>query len=147
MIWNHVWSQKEVFQTLDYVIKLIWRKSMSINYIFVGQQVCKQTHTHAKLYRTHSVLHLFRMIFFVHCTALTKSVKGARAHHLAIYSSSISRLPSAMSLHTVAHRNMSTTRLYRYYRGKTNSYRGENFYRYIANDKKSPIPAWKYFYL
>ncbi len=36
---------------------------------------------------------------------------------------------------------MSTTRLYRYYRGKTNSYHGENFYRYIANDKISPIPT------
>ncbi len=36
---------------------------------------------------------------------------------------------------------MSTTRLYRYYRGKTNSYRVENFYRYIANDKISPIPS------
>ncbi len=46
-----------------------------------------------------------------------------------------------MLLRTVAHRNMSTTRLYRYYRGKTNSYRGENFYRYIANDKISPIPT------
>ncbi len=44
---------------------------MSINYIFVGQQVFKQAHTHAKLYRTHTVLHLFRPIFFVHCTALT----------------------------------------------------------------------------
>ncbi len=92
---------KKVFQTLDYVIKLIWRKSMSINYIFVGQHVCKQAHTHAKLYRTHTVLHLLRLIFLcVHCTALTKQlqiVKGARAHHLAIYSSSVSRLPSAMS--------------------------------------------------
>ncbi len=38
-----------------------------------------------------------------------------------------------MSLHTVAHRNVSTTRLYRYYRG-------ENFYQYITNDKISPIP-------
>ncbi len=35
---------------------------------------------------------------------------------------------------------MSTTRLYRY-RGKTHSYRAENFYRYIANDKISPIPS------
>ncbi len=32
---------------------------MSINDIFVGQQVCKQTHTHAKLYRTHTVLITF----------------------------------------------------------------------------------------
>ncbi len=40
---------------------------MSINDIFVGQQVCKQAHTHAKLYRTHAtVLHLFRPIFL--CT-------------------------------------------------------------------------------
>ncbi len=46
-----------------------------------------------------------------------------------------------MLLRTVAHRNMSTTRLYCYYRGKTNSYRGENFYRYIANAKTSPIPS------
>ncbi len=79
--------------------------------------------------------------FFVHCTALTKQlqiVKGAQAPHLAIYSSSISRSP-------VAHRNMSTTRLYRYYRGKTNSYRGENFNRYIANDKISPIPISDFF--
>ncbi len=45
---------------------------MSIKDIFVGQQVCKQAHTHAKLYRTHTVLHLFRPIFFEHCTALTK---------------------------------------------------------------------------
>ncbi len=38
---------------------------MSINDIFVGQQVCKQAHTHAKLYRTHAtVLHLFRQIFW-----------------------------------------------------------------------------------
>ncbi len=36
---------------------------------------------------------------------------------------------------------MSTTRLYRYYRGKTNSYRVENFYRDIAKDKISPIPT------
>ncbi len=35
---------------------------------------------------------------------------------------------------------MSTTRLYRYYRGKANSYHGENFNRYIANHKPSPIP-------
>ncbi len=36
---------------------------------------------------------------------------------------------------------MSTTRLYRY-RGKSNSHRGENFYRYyIANDKLLPIPT------
>ncbi len=83
-------------------MKIIWRKSMSTNYIFVGQQVCKQAHTH-----------------FV--------------------SSSISRLPSTMSLRTVALRNMSTTRLYRYYRGKTNSYCRENLYLYIANDKISPI--------
>ncbi len=48
---------------------------------------------------------------------------------------------SPMSLRTVAHRNMSTTRLYRYYRRKTNSYRVENFYQYIANDKISPIPS------
>ncbi len=110
---------------------------MSINDIFVGQQVCKLAHTHAKLYRTHTVLHLFRLIFSVHCTPnQLQIIKGARAHHLAIYSSSISRLPSAMSLR----RNMSTTRLYRYYHGKTNFYRGENFYRYIANDKISPIP-------
>ncbi len=51
---------------------------MSINYIFVGQQVCKQAHTHAKLYRTHTVLHLFRQIFFVHCTALTKPVTDCK---------------------------------------------------------------------
>ncbi len=57
--------------------------------------------------------------------------------------SSISHLPSAMSLRTVAHRNMSTTKLYCYYRRKTNSYRVENFYRYIANDKISPIPSLK----
>uniref|UniRef100_A0A673II92 Phosphatase and actin regulator n=1 Tax=Sinocyclocheilus rhinocerous TaxID=307959 RepID=A0A673II92_9TELE len=47
---------KELFQTLDYV-KLIWRKIMSINGIFVGQQVCKQAHTHVKLYRTHMLLY------------------------------------------------------------------------------------------
>ncbi len=39
---------------------------MSINDIFVGQQVCKQAHTHAELYRTHTVLHLFRLMFL--CT-------------------------------------------------------------------------------
>ncbi len=34
---------------------------MSINGIFVGQQVCKQAHTHAKLYRTHAtVVHFFK---------------------------------------------------------------------------------------
>ncbi len=42
-----------------------------------------------------------------------------------------------MSLRTVAHRNMSTTRLYRYYRRKTNSYCGENFYQYIAHPYKA----------
>ncbi len=51
---------------------------MSINDIFVGQQVCKQAHTHAKLYRTHAtVLHLFRP-FFVHCTALNKPVPDCK---------------------------------------------------------------------
>ncbi len=40
---------------------------------------------------------------------------------------------------------MSTTRLYRYYRGKTNSYQGENFYQYISNDKILPIPSAKTF--
>ncbi len=29
---------------------------MLINEIFVGQQVCKQVHTHAKLYRTHATV-------------------------------------------------------------------------------------------
>ncbi len=43
---------------------------MSINYIFVGQQVCKQAHTHAKLYCTHAtVVHLIKaqtdFFFFV----------------------------------------------------------------------------------
>ncbi len=34
---------------------------MSINGIFVGQQVCKQAHTHAKLYRTRAtVVHFFK---------------------------------------------------------------------------------------
>ncbi len=36
--------------------------------------------------------------------------------------------------------HMSTTRLYRY-RGKTNSHRGENFYRYYIANKLSPIPT------
>ncbi len=81
--------------------------------------------------------------FCVHCTPnQLQIIKGARAHHLVIYSS-VSRLPSVMSLRTVAHRNMSTTRLYRYYRRKTNSYHGENFYRYIANVK---ILAPRYVY-
>ncbi len=44
-------------------------------------------------------------------------------------------------LEAVTHRNMSTTWLYRYYRWKTNPCRGENFYRYTANDKISPIPT------
>ncbi len=111
---------------------------MSINYIFVGQQVCTQAHTHAKLYRTHTVLHLFRPIFFVHCTALTKPVTDCKRSS----NSSFSHILLNFALH-VAHRNLSTTRLYRYYHGKTNSYRGENFYRYIANDKISPIPSFK----
>ncbi len=55
--------------------------------------------------------------------------------------SSISHSPSIMLLCTVTHRTMSTTRLNRYYRGKTNSYRGENFYRYIANNKILSIPS------
>lgn len=71
--------------------------------------------------------------FLSHCTVLSKPVPDCRR------SCSISRPHSFTSLHTVAHRNVSSTRLYRYYRGKTNFYRGENFYRYIANDKISPI--------
>ncbi len=36
---------------------------MSINDIFIGQQVCKEAYTHAELYRTRAtVLHLFRLI-------------------------------------------------------------------------------------
>ncbi len=55
--------KKKLF-IINYVIKLNWTKSISINYIFVGQQVCKQGHTHAKLYRTHvTVVPLFRPIF------------------------------------------------------------------------------------
>ncbi len=93
----------------------------------------------------HILYYIYSDRFFFLCTVQPwpnqlQIVKGARAHHLAIYSS-VSRLPSAMSLRTVAHRNMSTTRLYRY-RRKTNSSRGENFYWYIANDKISPIPTW-----
>ncbi len=49
---------------------------MSINYIIVGQQVCKQAHTHAKLYRTHTVF--IQTDFFVHCTALTKPVTDCK---------------------------------------------------------------------
>ncbi len=109
------------FQTLNYVMKIIWRKSMSTIYIFVGQQVCKQAHTH-----------------FVHSTVLIKPVPDCSSFR--INSSSISRLPSTMSLRTVALRNVSTTQLFRYYRGKSKSYRGENLYRYIANDKILPIP-------
>ncbi len=55
-----------LFQTPNYAIKLILRKSMSINDIFVRQQVCKQAHTHAKLSCRHAtvvMLHLFRLIF------------------------------------------------------------------------------------
>ncbi len=37
---------------------------MSVNDIFVGQQVCKQAHTHANPYRTRAtVVHLFKPIF------------------------------------------------------------------------------------
>ncbi len=100
------------------------------------QQVCKQTHTHAELYAT--VLHLFRLIF---CALYSPEIVE-RAPRLAI-NSLISHPASAMSLRTVAHRNMSTTRLYHYYRRKTNFDRGENFYRYIANCKISPIPICK----
>ncbi len=50
---------------------------MLINDIFVGQKVCKQAHTHAKLYSTHAtVVHLFKaqtdFYLLSHCTALTK---------------------------------------------------------------------------
>ncbi len=144
VIWNHVWSQSYFKHSTD-VMKLIWRKSMSINYIFVGQQVCKQAHTHAKLYCTRATVeHLFKAQtdFLLHVQPWPNQfqiVEGAP--RLAIYSSSISCPPSAMLLRTVAHRNISTTQFYRYYRGKTNSYRGENFYLYIANDKISPIPT------
>ncbi len=65
---------KGVFQTLDYVIKLIWRKSMSINDIFVGQQVCKQAHTHANCIAHMLLYYIIQTDFFVHCTALTKPV-------------------------------------------------------------------------
>ncbi len=73
----------KLFQTLDwcYDVKLIWSKSMSINDIFVGQQVCKQAHTHANLYHTRAtVLHLFKAQtdFLSHCTALTKPVPDCR---------------------------------------------------------------------
>ncbi len=34
--------------------------------------------------------------------------------------------------------------IYHYYHGKTNSYHGENFYRYITNDKISTIPKLEY---
>ncbi len=46
---------------------------MSINDIFVGRQVCKQAHTHAKLYHTYCTTFI-QNDFFVHCTALTKPV-------------------------------------------------------------------------
>ncbi len=82
VIWNHVWSQK-VFKHLTYLIKLIWIKRMSINDIFVGQQICKQAHTHAKLYRTCATVHLFKaqIDYLSHCTALslTKPVIDCRS--------------------------------------------------------------------
>ncbi len=64
----------------------------------------------------------------MHCTALTKPVTDCKRSSSSSFSNILRlsfSLPSAMSLRTVAHRNMSTTRRYRYYRGKTNSYRGE----------------------
>ncbi len=55
---------------------------MSINVIFVGQQVCKQAHTHAQLYRTcATVVHLFKAQtdFLSHYTDLTKPVPDCRS--------------------------------------------------------------------
>ncbi len=115
---------------------------MSINDIFVDNRFVNRL-IHMQNCIAHILYYIYSDWLFL-CTVQLwpnqwQIVKGARAHHLAIYSS-ISLLPSMMSLRTVAHRNMSTTRLYCYYRGKNNSYREENFYRYIANDKISPIP-------
>ncbi len=79
---------------------------MSINDIFVGQQVCKQAHTHAKLYRTHTVLHLFRLIIFVHCTALTKPVTDCKKSSSSSFRDILLlNFTSAfrMSLRTVSH--------------------------------------------
>ncbi len=78
---------------------------MSINYIFVGQQICKQAHTHAKLYRTHTVLHLFRLIFCVHCTALTKPVTDFKRSSSSSFSDKL-LLSFTSAFHDVAHRNM-----------------------------------------
>ncbi len=145
MIWNHVWSQKVISKHSTDVMKFIWRKSMSINDIFVGHQACKQAHTHAKL--CYCNILLFKAQTDVCHTVQSwpnqfQTEEGTP--RLVINSSSISHPPSAMSLRTVTHRNMSTTRLYRCYRGKTNSYRGENFYWYIANDKSLLVPVWEH---
>ncbi len=103
-------------------------KGVLIN-LFVGQQVCKQAHTR----RTRvTVVHLLIADrFLCTCTVLNKPDPDCRS------SSSFSDkllLDFTSAFHNVApHGNMPTTRRYRYYRGKTNSYCGENIYRYIAN--------------
>ncbi len=68
-----------------------------------------------------TVVHLF--------IAQTKPVPDCRSS--SSFSDKLLNFTSAWS-----HTEMSTTRLYRYYRGKTNSYCGEYFY--IVNDKISP---------
>ncbi len=47
---------------------------MLINYIFVGQQVCKKAHTHGHVLQ----YYIYSDRFFVHCTALTKPVKNCK---------------------------------------------------------------------
>ncbi len=129
-------------------MKWILSKSMWIN-LFVGQQVCKPAHTHTS---SHSCLCSY--VTSIHCTDGFIYIFLSRvqpctnqfqiieaAPHLAINSSSVSSLTSAMSLRTVAHRNMLMTRHYSCYCGKTNSFHGEKCYRYIANGTTSPISS------
>lgn len=88
---------------------------MSINYIF-GQQVCKQAHAHAKLCYC-SIFIQSSDWFMSHCTALNKPVPHCRRS--SSFSDILYRFTSTFCRRMVAHNNLSTTRLYRYYRGKT----------------------------
>ncbi len=101
---------------------------MSINDIFVGQQVCKQAHTHAELYRTHAtVLQLLRFIF------VTKPVPDCRR--------SCSFNDKLLLNFTSAFCDVNN---YRYYRGKTNSYHGDHFTGISQKKKISPNPNFDF---